>query len=393
MSTPNITLPQIECPDVLLPTPANLRNLFGGLATHAYRYEIESLKTELERIRSLLDIYEPKWQRLEIPELEWELIITRLSSEYPMYVQQKILSLINEVFSIDFNVTILGISFDILDFLANPNSILDGISLEEIDSIYDLIPDEYKIWDRFDAADLKKETIRNYIRSEVAKKMNLLLTGGFSGLIGAFDEIWDALGLPSFPGLQNIDLEALIRDKTIEELKAVQIFGFSLLDLLGGDFDDNVEIPEFQKERLLKRAREFAEEWQTYLIKEWINTVAKFFKAIGLGAVVDLLVFDFCDFLTLIGFPKTINLPDSIQTVVSETVNPFSNESFTLNTDDVDRFNLEEGQTIISGNFSGKTVFRSSNVKQAFTDYVIHPLLGNIILNNPAVENEQLIIV
>ena len=325
MSTPNITLPQIECPDVLLPTPANLRNLFGGLATHAYRYEIESLKTELERIRSLLDIYEPKWEKLEIPELEWELIITRLSSEYPMYVQQKILSLINEVFSIDFNVTILGISFDILDFLANPNSVLDGISLEEIDSIYDLIPDEYKIWDRFDAADLKKETIRNYIRSEVAKKMNLLLTGGFSGLIDAFEEIWDSLGLPSFPGLQEIDLEALIRDKTIEELEQVQIFGFSLLDLLGGEFDDNVQIPEFQKERLLKRAREFTEEWQTYLIKLWIKKVEDFFSAIGLGAVIDWITFSFCDYLKLIGFPSTIDLPPSVQTMINNTQSTLPN--------------------------------------------------------------------
>ena len=93
--------------------------------------------------------------------------------------------------------------------------------------------------------------------------MNLLLSGGFAGLIDLFDEIWDALGLPSFPGLQDIDLEALIRDKTLEELEQVQIFGFSLLDLLGGEFNDNVEIPEFQKERLLKRAREFEEEWQT----------------------------------------------------------------------------------------------------------------------------------
>ena len=325
MSTPNITLPQIECPDVLLPTPANLRNLFCGLATHAYRYEIDSLKEELERIRSLLDIYEPKWERLEIPELEWELIITRLSSEYPMYVQQKILSLINEVFSIDFNVTILGISFDILDFLANPNSVLDGISLEEIDSIYDLIPDEYKIWNKFDAADLKKETIRNYIRSEVAKKMNLLLTGGFSGLIDAFEEIWDSLGLPSFPGLQEIDLEALIRDKTIEELEQVQIFGFSLLDLLGGEFDDNVQIPEFQKERLLKRAREFTEEWQTYLIKLWIKKVEDFFSAIGLGAVIDWITFSFCDYLKLIGFPSTIDLPESVQTMINNTQSSLPN--------------------------------------------------------------------
>jgi len=319
MTTPTISLPQIECPDVLLPTPANLRNLFAGLASHAYRYEIDSLKDELEEIRSLLDIYDPNWQKIEIPELEWEIMITRLSSEYPMYIQQKILELIDDLFPIDFNVTILGITFDILEFLANPRSVLDNIELEEIDSIYDLIPDEYKVWNKFDTADFKKETIRNYIRSEVAKKMNLLLTGGFSGLIDAFEEIWDGLGLPSFSGLQEIDLEALIRDKTIEELEQVQIFGFSLLDLLGGEFDDNVQIPEFQKERLLKRAREFTEEWQTYLMKLWIKKVEDFFSAIGLDSIIELITFTFCDYLKVIGFPSTVDLPESVQVLINNT--------------------------------------------------------------------------
>jgi len=325
MTTPNITLPQIECPDVLLPTPANLRNLFGGLATHAYRYEIDSLKEELESIRSLLDIYDPNFEKIEIPELEWEIMITRLSSEYPMYVQQKILELINDLFPIDFNVTILGIQIDILEFLANPNSVLDNIELEEVDSIYDLIPSEYKVWNKFDTADFKKESIRNYIRSEVAKKMNLLMSGGFSGLIDLFDEIWDSLGLPSFPGLQEIDLEALIRDKTIEELEQVQIFGFSLLDLLGGEFDDNVEIPEFQKERLLKRAREFTEEYQTYLIKLWMQKVTSFFDAIGLGSLTQWITFNFCNYLTLVGFPKTIDLPESVQILINNTESPLPN--------------------------------------------------------------------
>jgi len=327
MTIPAISLPQIECPDVLLPTPANLRNLFGGLATHAYRYEIDSLKEELESIRSLLDIYDPNFEKIEIPELEWEIMITRLSSEYPMYVQQKILSLIDDILpdGINFSVEILGISFDILDFLANPNSVLDNISLDEVDSIYDLIPDEYKVWNKFETADFKKESIRNYLRSEVAKKMNLLLSGGFSGLIDEFDEIWDALGLDAFPGLQVLDLEALIRDKTIEELEAVQIFNFSLLDLLGGEFDDNVEIPEFQKERLLKRAREFAEEWQTYLIKLWIKKVEDFFNAIGLGSVIQWITFSFCDYLKLIGFPSTIDLPPSVQAVINNTQSTLPN--------------------------------------------------------------------
>lgn len=325
MTTPSISLPAIECPDVLLPTPANLRNLFSGLATHAYRYEIDELKKTLEDIRKLISSVDPKFEKIEIPEIEWELMITKLSADFPMYIQKQILELINPLFPIDFNVTILGIQINIIDFLTDPSSVLDNISLDEVDSIYDLIPSEYKIWDKFETADFKKETVANYIRSEVAKKMNLLLTGGFAGLIDLFDEIWDALGLPSFPGLQEIDLEALIRDKTIEELKQVQIFGFSLLDLLGGEFDDKVEIPEFQKERLLKRAREFTEEWQTYLIKLWIQKVEDFFNAIGLGAIIDLITFSFCDYLKVIGFPSTIDLPESVQTLINNTQSQLPN--------------------------------------------------------------------
>lgn len=322
MAVPSVTLPALECPDVLLPTPANLSNLFGGLATMSYRYpdELADLKAKLEQIEEdILDIYNPKWEKIDIPEKKWDIMMTRLAAEYPMYVQKKILELINSLFPIEFNVTILGISIDILEFLEDPSSIRDSLELEEIDSIYDLIPDEYKVWNKFETADFKKESVINYIRSEVAKKMNLLMHGGFTGLIGLFDEIWDALGLPSIPALEELDLEALIRDKTTEELESISIFGYSLNDLLGGEFDNNVDIDEYNKERLLKRAREFAEEWQTYLIKKWMEKVTSFFDAIGLGALTQWITFTFCDFLTIIGFPTTIDLPPSIQTVVAST--------------------------------------------------------------------------
>jgi len=320
MAAPSITLPALECPDVLLPTPANLSNLFGGLATHAYRYEIDSLKEKLEQIEEdILDIYNPKWEKIDIPEKKWDIMMTRLAAEYPMYVQQKILELIHTLFPIDFNVTILGISIDIIEFLKDPSSIRNSLELEEIDSIYDLIPDEYKVWDKFETADFKKESVINYIRSEVAKKMNLLMHGGFTGLIDLFDEIWSALGLPSLPALETLDLEALIKDKTTKELESISIFGYSLNDLLGGEFDNNVDIDEYNKERLLKRAREFKEEWQTYLIKKWMEKVTSFFDAIGLGALTQWTTFTFCDFLTIVGFPTTIQLPPSIQTIVPTT--------------------------------------------------------------------------
>ena len=258
MAVPSITLPALECPDVLLPTPANLVNLFGGLATMSYRYpdELKDLKDKLDKIEEdILDIYNPKCEKVDIPEKKWDIMMTRLAAEYPMYVQKKILELINSLIPIEFNVTILGITINIIDFLTDPSSIRDSIELEEIDSIYDLIPDEYKVWDKFETADFKKETVINYIRSEVAKKMNLLLHGGFTDLIGEFQEIWDALGLPTIPVLEELDLETLIRDKTTEELESISIFGYSLNDLLGGEFDNNVDIDEYNKERLLKRAR------------------------------------------------------------------------------------------------------------------------------------------
>jgi hypothetical protein len=322
MAVPSITLPALECPDVLLPTPANLSNLFGGLATMSYRYpdELKDLKEKLEQIEEdILDIYNPKWEKVDIPEKKWDIMMTRLAAEYPMYVQKKILELINSLIPIEFNVTILGITINIIDFLTDPSSIRDSIELEEIDSIYDLIPDEYKVWDKFETADFKKETVINYIRSEVAKKMNLLLHGGFTDLIGEFQEIWDALGLPTIPVLEELDLETLIRDKTTEELESISIFGYSLNDLLGGEFDNNVDIDEYNKERLLKRAREFKEEWQTYLIKKWMEKVTAFFDAIGLSTLTQWITFTFCDFLKIIGFPSTIDLPPSIQTAIAST--------------------------------------------------------------------------
>ena len=115
MAVPSVTLPALECPDVLLPTPANLSNLFGGLATMSYRYpdELADLKAKLEQIEEdILDIYNPKWEKIDIPEKKWDIMMTRLAAEYPMYVQKKILELINSLFPIEFNVTILGISID-----------------------------------------------------------------------------------------------------------------------------------------------------------------------------------------------------------------------------------------------------------------------------------------
>ena len=103
-----------------------------------------------------------------------------------------------------------------------------------------------------------------------------------------------------------------------------------VLDLLGGEIDDNVVNLEFQVARITQKLKEFKENWQTFLLKEWMNKVTAFFDAIGLGALTAWITFDFCDFMKLIGIPTSIEISYSgmtigtpqTSTLSEQTVNP-----------------------------------------------------------------------
>ena len=126
---PNIEVPEPECPAVLLPTPANLSNMFGDLATQAEKLvlaEIEEWKEEGEKIKKILDDvrkllgpYDPKFKRLEMVEKEWEIMIQRLIEEYPMYIQSQILQLISKIIPINFQLPLLGIDIDLIKLVSD----------------------------------------------------------------------------------------------------------------------------------------------------------------------------------------------------------------------------------------------------------------------------------
>jgi hypothetical protein len=384
MTAPSLSLPPFECEATLLPKPANLSNFFGGLAAYPEKLKAlavttakdeaaeyikiaEDIQAQLDSIRPLLDKYDPKNVKFRSPEKEWDIMVNRLTTEYPMYVQTEILALIKSLVPINLNITVMGITFDIVEVFTDPSSIKESIK-EEADRLYEMLPDAYKNYEKFETKELKADAVWNYIRTEMKKQMNLLMHGGFGALISAFQEIWDALGLPSLPALQEIDIEALVKDKTAAELKAVSVFGFTLEDLLGGEITNNLQIDDYDKERLKEKARQFAEEWQTYLLKEWMQTVTKFFSAIGLGALTQWTSFNFCQFLTLIGFnPITITLPSSINTVTPAA-------GLTLPT-------LEVVSNDTSGLYEFTTVLNENNI---FTPARSLPITGDptVILDN-----------
>jgi hypothetical protein len=368
-----ITVPPIECPKVILPTKADLVNMFSQLANlpaqliAAGQEEVgKQIQDILDEVRELLSIYDPKFQSLSIPEIEWEIMITRLVQDYPMYVQQKILELISKLVPIDFVIPVLGLKIDILkiftpegiedikkqlsgmtedmknqmqalkdDLTLSPDDIqkelqkLAELRTEITDKFWALLPESYKLFGGdfgLSSTELKVETIWSYIRSKINGGMTGLLTDAFQALIKLFKIPWDLLGLPDIPiPLPDLNVESILQAiidawkkkveegkatyaDLIEELESVQLAGFDLLSLIGGKVEESIETAERKIERLMEAARDFGANWPRYLLTKWMELVTKFFETIGLGAIVEFITFTFCDFLNLLGFPKTIDL-------------------------------------------------------------------------------------
>ena len=329
-----ITIPPLECPKVILPTKGDLVNMFSQLANlpsqliAAEQTEVaEKIQDILDEVREILSIYDPKFKSLSIPEIEWEIMITRLTQDYPMYVQQKFLELIGKLTPISFELTILGIEIDILKiFTAEEIASIKTQIGEEVDKFYDMLPESYKFWDGdfgIENPELKAEGIWSYIRSKINSGMTGLLTDAFEALIKLFKEIWDTLGLPDIPiPLPDLNVESILQKITdawkkkkdatyaelIEELEKINLAGFDLLSLIGGEITEKVETAEGKIERLMEGARDFEVNWPRYLLTKWMEKVTAFFEAIGLGSIVEFITFTFCDFLNLLGFPKTIDL-------------------------------------------------------------------------------------
>jgi hypothetical protein len=297
-----------------------------------------------------VSISRPVFGTLEIPEVEWEKRINAMIEEYHLFIQAKFMEIIDSVLPISFAVPVppFGISVDVVKLFSDPayKGTIKQQFVDEVETFYPMLPDIYKSFDGtygLESADMKAEAIWEYVMTQLNKGALAILHGAFGGLIDKFDEIWDALGLPSLPGLTNLNVQSIIegkiasieeqiksapddlkeelRKQAIEQLESISIAGFSLMDLLGGEPNDFVESMERKMDRFKRRLKNFGEEWPKYLIQEWMQLVQKFFKAIGLGALIEWITFTFCDFLKLIGLPSSITLSTEqiIESVIGAT--------------------------------------------------------------------------
>jgi len=463
-----IEIPIFECPDTLIPTKADLVNMFRPMASLPSQLEriavsmaiteAEKLQDEADQIRKYLDTikkifsqYDPESKDVICEEDEWECMMTRVVSEYHTYVQTKMMEIINKVIPVEFNVTVIGgVTIDVLAVMTDPNyrktmrdqisgarlmENLEGAAVEEfeealdkrrkiIDPIFNLIPKTYQTWNGeygVESLERKAQAVWDYIMGEIKAFCNNTMFYLFNKAIDLFDEIWDLLGLPDLPIPLSLDpaelIDAIVESwkaemkrrgevvysELIEKLEALQLFGFSILDMIGGEIVSTVEMAEQKIERLKLACKDFKDNWQLFLLREWMETVTKFFKAIGLGALVDLITFNFCDFLSLIGF-KGLDIGgfDNVTEKASTSSSPVTSNnisSATVDTSGMFQYLATAGQTEFTGadtngnnlSFSNIEVFKNGS-KLLSSAYSTSG--GNTVtLNTAAAEEDDILII
>lgn len=447
MTSTTITIP---CEGSLLPKPADLTNIFNQITNSIATLELAGLPEEAQKVRDILDdiesvlgnfpvsISRPVFGTLEIPEVEWEKRINAMIEEYHLFVQAKFMEIINSVLPISFAVPVppFGISVDVVQLFSDPayKGTIKQQFVDEVETFYPMLPDIYKSFDGtygLESADMKAEAVWEYVMTQLNKGALAILHGAFGGLIDKFSEIWDALGLPSLPGLTNLNVQSIIegmissiedqiksapddlkdelRKQAIAQLESISIVSYSLMDLLGGEPNDFVESMERKMDRFKRRLKNFGEEWPKYLIQEWMQLVQKFFKAIGLGALIEWITFTFCDFLKLIGLPSSITL--STEQIITGVIGATATSLPSLSpvttvmigdpdSPDIHEYTASEGQTDFV--FPGGTptlvtvngVAQHTIVEEPYSKTVHWTVINTILrLDNSTKEGDQVLII
>lgn len=346
-----IQLQPYTCEVTLLPTIADLTNFFIQLADlpsllliEAARIGGEAAKKLLETAQGIIDILKtvadiieticaditsPIFNGLRIPEIEWKLRIKSLVQSFHAFIMKTILEIIDTILPVNFQITVLGIVIDILDFFANPAEAFKAIAAQisaQIDAFFNLLPDLDKFFAGIEngihSIELKVRAVLDFIMRKINEGLLGILHSILGTLISTFQSIWNALGLPALIALLTFDIDAIVQAvidaaggvlaDAVEALYSISLAGISLIDIIGGKIEGSLQSAEEKLRVIVAAMRDFAVNYPKKLILEWMNIVTAFLNAIGLGALLQWLTFTFCDFLTLFGFPFNLQIDNPL---------------------------------------------------------------------------------
>lgn len=330
---------QPVCQATLLPTKANLTNLFVSLARLPSELILQGLEEEAAKVEQLLASIEsalgnfplsasnPFYIGLKVPEFEWENKVTKILQEYHTYVMGKMLEIISNVIPVTLSINVLGIAVDIVKIFTDKEYVqeLKTQIADDIDAFIDSIESSFQTFTGrygYDSLALKVEAVWSNFMSLLNGGLLNLLYDKLKVLISTFQSTWNSLGLPAIPDLTSIDIPGFIdsilndlestAEEKISQLENLTILGYNVLTMIGGEIQDKITNPERTIDRIVEAMRNFATDFPKKLILEWMDLVTSFFNAIGLSALVEWITFTFCDFMNLIGIPTTITLPEGV---------------------------------------------------------------------------------
>lgn len=281
MTTTTFTLP---CPDTMLPSMADLTNIFikiaklpSDLIVLAGKYALkfgegvikqfvdqaENIKKVLDAIVKTLskiipDIPDPLFPDLSWPDFEWEKRIQALIQNFHMFLQKSILKIIDAILPINFTINIMGLAIDVLKLLTNPADALKALAEsigKQLDKFFNLLPDAYKWFCGLvdiDSASLKLRVILDYIMAKLNGGLLGLMFDAFGGLIKKFKSIWNALKLPKIPDFIDLNIENILANIIKGALDAAKATVDKLANTIGDAVDAAQQIAQATFNAILK---------------------------------------------------------------------------------------------------------------------------------------------
>jgi len=362
--TPTFEIPNFDCPGTILPTRENLHRIFTSLGNipsqirllvadlneqirralaegrgqvvNQLKEQVASLKTELKKILGFLKsiqelvskgvatVQDPILATIRAPEIEWERRSAEIVKEFHLWVQVKILQLFSKLIPINFVVSVIGISVDLVKFVTDPTYVsnLKKSIIGNVGSFIKLIDEKAQYYyDKivnFQVPELQVESVLLYLKNKLTEIANDLMTAGMSRLIKIFKTIWKTLGLPAIPDITSIKeaIRSVVDSawgslksqpkKLIDTLLNLPLFAGITVRQLIGDITDIISSPERTLARILDAINDFSVHYPKYIFMQWMSVIMKFLKKIGLGSILKWVLFTFCTFLNLLGIPSLI---------------------------------------------------------------------------------------
>jgi hypothetical protein len=295
-----------------------------------YRSQALGLRNTLEGLLQAIGT-ESVSSIIKIPELDWEYAARSLVSDYKIYVQLKMLALIDSILPTGFlSLPIPFLSgFTIQDLLSPTgrlrikSSILSKIPSFGSDCIDHLFTGKFSL----NIPEFHAHEVFQHIMLKVQELLTNTLFTVFTSLISKFQSIWDALQLPSIPTFAAFDVNSIILGmiQSAEKSATNQLNGLinSVLGIgipiLGNvqsllNFPDEslykIRSAEARLASIIYGAKDLAIKMPMYLLETWLAKITDFLKAIGLSSLLQYIPFTFCSFLNLVAAP-VMNLGSS----------------------------------------------------------------------------------